>query len=524
MKTGKLDERQMKAMRYRKRLFAMLAAVILILPATVYAENSSATDKNEGSITLDNPVEGVVYTAYKIFDVSYTAGETTYYSYSIRMDDGWYEYVKGYADQTGSGLVLIPAAEDGTCMVTTTSDFHAAEFASYLSKNENPQGGIRLTGAGEGDNAVATVNNLPLGYYFVKGNNDSLCNLTTTDPDVIIYDKNDVPFTKTVDDGDGNEDTQPEEDGVQVGQILTFTIRGSVPDTGGIDTYIYKIRDTMDTGLTFNQDVRASIDGSAIALKEVTDPSAALVGNQIRYSDNGFEISLDMKNKSFHVPIVLTYTAVVNENAVAQITENNAVLSYGRDADQLTESVPQIVQVFSAKIDIIKYEEKLMSENDENIKLANARFVLKSGNDSNAKYYKAVFTGTGETQVLTKVEWVASMEDATVITTDDNGEASFEGLKNGTYYLIETKAPEGYNLLAKPAEIIISGDITTTDQVSTPTGLTVTAKVANRKGFDLPANGGIGIFIFYAVGTVLMLTASLLALKIYKAADRRHKI
>lgn len=524
MKTWRLDERQMKEMRYRKRLFAMLAAAILILPATVYAENSSVTDQNEGSITLDNPVEGVVYTAYKIFDVSYITGETTYYSYSIRTDDGWYEYVKAYADQTGSGLILIPAAEDSTCIVTTTSDFRAADFASYLSKNENPQGGVPLTGAGEGDNAVATVNNLPLGYYFVKGNNDSLCNLTTTDPDVVIYDKNDVPFTKTVDDGDGNENTQPEENGVQIGQVLTFTISGAVPETGGFDTYIYKIRDTMDAGLTFNRDVHASIGGATIALREVTDPSAVLVGNQIRYSDNGFEMSLDMKNKSFHVPIVLTYTAVVNENAVAQITENNAVLSYGRDADHLTESVPQIVQIFSAKIDIIKYERNFTDANEDSVRLADAKFVLRNGKDGNAKYYKAVFTGTGENQMLTKVEWVASMEDATVLTTNDNGEASFEGLKNGTYYLIETKAPKGYNLLANPAEIVINGDITTTDQISTPTGLIVTAKVANSKGFELPDDGGIGVFIFYAGGTVLMLTASLMALRRYRTTDRRHKV
>lgn len=524
MKTGRLDERQMKAMRYRKRLFAMLAAAILILPATVYAENSSVTKQNEGSITLDNPVEGVVYTAYKIFDVSYNTGETTYYSYSIRTDDGWYEYVKAYADQIGSGLILIPAAEDGTCMVTTTSEFRAADFASYLSKNENPQGGVSLTDMGEGDNAVATVSNLPLGYYFVKGNNDSLCNLTTTDPDVVIYDKNDVPFTKTVDDGDGNENTQPEKDGVQVGQVLTFTISGAVPETGGFDTYIYNIRDTMDEGLTFNRDVRASIGGVEVALREVTDPGAVLVGNQIRYSDNGFEMSLDMKNKSFHVPIVLTYTAVVNENAVAQITENSAVLSYGQDADQLTESVPQIVQVFSAEIDIIKYEKKLMGGNDDSIRLADAQFVLSNGNGGNARYYKAVFTGTGEAQVLTKVEWVRSMEDATVITTDENGEASFEGLKNGTYYLIETKAPEGFNLLAAPAEIVIEGDITATDQGSTPTGLTVTARVANSRGFNLPDNGGIGIFIFYGVGIVLMLTASLLAVRMYRTTDGRHKV
>ena len=87
--------------------------------------------------------------------------------------------------------------------------------------------------------------NLALGYYFVTSGLGSVCNLTTTDPQATIYDKNDKPvIEKTADTTTAD-----------VGQTINYTINGKVPSLTGYKSYTYKVTDNMSEGLTFNKDV-----------------------------------------------------------------------------------------------------------------------------------------------------------------------------------------------------------------------------------------------------------------------------
>ena len=88
--------------------------------------------------------------------------------------------------------------------------------------------------------------------------------------------------------------------------------------------------------------------------------------------------------------------------------------------------------------------------------------------------------------------------------TDNKGAASFKGLADGTYQLVETKAPAGYNQLTGPQEVKVAGSTTDT------TKLSVEAKVANSAGTLLPSTGGIGTTIFYVLGAVLVVGAGVL--------------
>lgn len=111
-----------------------------------------------------------------------------------------------------------------------------------------------------------------------------------------------------------------------------------------------------------------------------------------------------------------------------------------------------------------------------------------------------------------KVEWVEITAAHTVVTTDDNGAASFDGLANGTYYLVETKAPDGYNRLEKPFKVEVTGGTAEVD-------LSVTAKVENQAGTLLPSTGGMGTTVFYVLGFVLVMGAVVLLVTKKRMSD-----
>jgi len=75
------------------------------------------------------------------------------------------------------------------------------------------------------------------------------------------------------------------------------------------------------------------------------------------------------------------------------------------------------------------------------------------------------------------------------------------GLEYGTYYIKETKAPAGYNLLGEVKEIVIN-EVTHLDEN--------TVTVLNKSGAVLPETGGIGTTWFIVTGAVLVLGAAII--------------
>ena len=467
-------------MKTMKKLTCVMVALVLMLALCV-----TAFAAETGSITVDNPSNGVTYTAYKIFDVVYNTDKTAY-SYTIAGSSPWYSVVDAYAKTADSHLTLTKAASEDTYIVTMTAGFSAAKFSAALKAAVEGKDGIPLTVAG----GKATASGLDLGYYLVVGANEALANLTTTNPSVTIHDKNDVPFDK-VDD----------KESVEIGEVVNYTINGKVPDTTGFTSYEYTITDTMSEGLTFNDDVKVYVG------------NVELTGNYTYEKvGNGFKVTIkvmDIQDKVTQ-PIVVKYTATVNENAIAKISKNDAKLVYSnnptdsKNHGELTDKET----VYSAKIKIVKYHDAL---EDTNNRLQNAKFVLSKkvmeGEKEGVKYYKY-------DSINNAVTWVDTRKDADVFVTTVNGEAEVRGLKNGTYYLIETEAPAGYNLLAEPVKVEINGSDANVDS------LTVTTNVENHTGSLLPGTGGIGTRIFYIAGAALLLGAVVVLLvKKFKKAE-----
>lgn len=456
-------------MKTTRKLFTVLLALAMTLALAV-----SAFAADTGSITITNPQGDHTYTAYKIFDVTYSGNN---YSYTISDTDTGFTTVKAYADKADSGLTLTAVGNTGKYNVSVGDTFSAASFAQYLKENVGSLGtGTPFTK----DGGTTKASGLALGYYFVAGTSGTVCELATA-KDIEIRDKNEAPeIEKTVDDADGT---------VEVGQVLTYTITSKVPSTKGYTAFTYQVTDTMTNGLTFNKDVKVTIDGV-----DVTNAAT------ITKNGNGFVASINMMNyqNQIDAPVVITYTATVNENAIQSDKETNtATLKYSNNPavkDSYGESSKE-VDVFSFNIVIDKY-----ATGDENTKLEGAKFVLKN---AEGKYYKY----DANTKAVT---WVDNKADATVVTTDDNGAARFDGLQAGTYKLEETAAPAGYNQLTKDITIVLNKDGTATinGAASTPgADRSLTAGVANSTGTMLPETGGIGTAIFVALGALAVICA-----------------
>ena len=455
-------------MKTMRKLFRVLLALAMTLALAVPAFAAETT----GSITITNPQGGHTYTAYKIFDVTYSGVN---HSYTISDTDAAYSTVKAYADEPANGLNLTPVADTNKYNVSSSAGFSAASFAQYLKTKADSLG----TGtAFIEDGNTMKASGLALGYYFISGTSGTVCELATA-KDIQIRDKNEVPeIKKDVDDNDRT---------VEIGQKLTYTITGKFPSTKGYDEFTYQVTDTMTEGLTFNTDVTVTIGGVDVT-------SAATITN----NGNGFVASVNMMHYQDQIdaPVVITYTATVNEKAIQSDKETNtATLKYSNDPankDSFKESSVE-VNVFSFNIVINKY-----AKGNENTKLEGAKFVLKNAEN---KYYKY--------DAATKaVTWVDDKSAATEVSTDANGAARFDGLQAGTCSLEETVAPAGYNQLTKDITIVLdkNGSATIDGAASAPgADHSLTTGVANSTGTLLPETGGAGIVTFVALGALAVI-------------------
>ncbi len=533
-------------MKTMKKVLALILSMLMIVSLAVPMMGEGETTP---TITIQNAVAGTVYTAYKIFDVSYDAEKTTY-SYTISNASPWYGVVSAYAGTENSGMTLAATKADSTVFNVSvdTSRFSAAAFAEYLKeKVTNTPSEVSDTGTSLVYNeatGTATATVPSLGYYFVTSTAGSLCNLTTTNPTASIFDKNAVTFDKTVDDID-----------VEIGQTVNYTLNGVVPNATGYTEYVYKVSDTLSEGLTFKKDVKVMVGDTEIGLTSINDPTAELGDRQIRYRDNGFDLYFNMasaQNSGFKIndTITITYSATVNENAVKGDAgnPNTATLEYSNDPTN-TESKDTITDkeiVYTVDIEILKH----VTDHEET-KLSGASFILykKSDNKNDntdtptTQYYK--YDSTAKI-----VSWVTDQAQATILTTDTNGKVTFNGIQANSdneaysyeYYLRETAAPEGYNMLEEDIKVnitrtendtILNGDNDLNDTHTSTISMTETTdegdvpltnsivKVGNSSGSALPETGGIGTTIFYVVGGVMMVVAVVLLVTKKKMSNKK---
>ncbi len=486
-----------------KKLTSLALAVLmaaLLVPSAAVAQTVGIAASDKASITIENAKVDKTYSVYKLFSATVAADSN---------DDGKSDSIAYTGDipEALDSYFVKDSAGNISAVSNSLSPDAIAAIKAYAVANLTPvQPKVKC------ETTPLIFEGLEYGYYVVTTDSGAVITVDSTNPKAVIKDKNEIPFDKTDNVGDT--------DGVEVGQEVKYTIEGQVPNTSAYNTFDYVITDKMTEGLTFNEssikiyisedDVLTEADselGDSYYTK-ITTGAKSFNGNEdVAFRVNFKPVEMNTAGMAGEY-IFITYSATVNDNAVAKTDNNHATLSYSNDPSDSTQhgTLTDEEKVYSAKIVVNKHETGNTGKT-----LAYATFVLKN---SNNLYYKYTAASGGNPA---KVEWV-SLENATSKTTQRDGKVEFPGLKDGTYTLEETQAPNGYNKLDQGVEVTINGDSAVTSSDLTP--LTKTENVANDTGALLPSTGGIGTTIFYVGGGILIVGA--LAAFIIKRRSAKH--
>lgn len=472
-----------------KKLAALVMAVVMALALSVPA---FAANTNAHTITITNTKTGHTYEAYQVFAGDITGGKLTNIEWGKGVDgDALLTELK-----TLDAYKNCNSAEDVAGVLAGFGD-NASELDAFAEiANKHLSGTVAGTSSEEQSSYTIDVNGD--GYYLIIDEVDSVpANDAYTKiilkvvGDVTVEAKADSPSIDKIivnaDDGEGDGTAQ------DVGSVVNFQVNSTVPEMDGYETYRYVVTDTMSAGLTFKGDVVVKIGETVLDAEK--DYTLGIEGQT-------FVITIsDLTKYDSGSDIVITYSATINANALNTDVETNTIgLEYSNNPNGagMGETPGKTVYVYDFDIVIDKYADGNVSK-----KLSGAVFVLKN---DDGKYYKLANN---------VVAWVDSEDDATKIVTDENGFASFVGVDSGTYTLIETEAPAGYNKLDETTVTITAvygedGQLVESSAVSVDKGqYEQTISVENKSGATLPSTGGMGTTILYAVGTILVLGAGI---------------
>lgn len=463
-------------MKLLKKYFGVLLAMIMVLSMSTVAFAAHGTNDNSGSITINDAEKGHTYNAYQVLVLESYNTEAKAYSYKANAAwKGWLEEQTQYVSIDAQGYV------------TWVKDADPAAFAkAALAHAEENK--ITPTDAKTADSTTVAFTGLNLGYYLIDTTLGTLCSLDTTTPNVEMEEKNEVPSQEKEVQEDSN-DSWGDENTAEIGDTVNY--RTTISAKKGAQGYV--LHDVMSAGLTLNE--------NSVTVTGLTKGQDANNGDYhvvtTGLSDGcTFEVVFHqsyLDTITTNTDIVVTYSAVVNENAQVSPSPNpnKTTLKYGEGSK--FETLPSETKTYTFKVDVVKTD-------DDNKVLDGAQFKLydaKNGGNEIAlvEVSDGVYRLTKDGE--TGVEYITTV----------NGELEIKGFDaNTNYYLEETKAPDGYNKLAERVEIAVK-NANLEASVSNDTWQSGGVHIVNKAGDLLPITGGMGTTILYIIGGVLVVAA-----------------
>ena len=548
-------------MKMTKRIFSLALCLVLMLALALPAMAADETY----TLTINNATDGHTYEAYQIFSGSLVNVDGK----DILSDIKWGSSIP--ADKQAALMDALEAAFPGLKATNTEGnrlyERTAAGVAEYLQDNVTTDsesidlfaevvgkhlGTVAGTSADKGNHYE--IEGLTAGYYLVKDKDNTLGGandfytkyIIRVLKDQTVAPKGEVPTVdKTI--NDTLDGTYTDVEDFDINDTAYYKWEGTLPSNlKSYNSYFYKFNDTLPTGLLFLEFQQIYIEGhdgnlvhKFYDITDSVDTNDTLpVG--ITKSVAGQNVTLEFNDlltlyKSI-LPtqkIVVKYTARVTRDAlVAQPMTNSVYVDFSNnpngDGIGDTGTTPEdVAHAFTFQITVDKYDADKPST-----KLPGAEFVLyyeRTVSDAVVKYYAQVITeemiaAGGEINGLpvdaddlgVVYGWTDDITQASVLDTDANGSLNVRGLDEGIYYLKETKAPAGYNLMETPVQIKIIPSYTATgDEMSVTVSYEVdsvaqssnTVGVRNSSGSTLPVTGGAGTTMFYVAGGLLIAAA-----------------
>jgi len=461
-----------------KKIVSLILALMLMASLSLFVFADDAT----GSITINGVTEGSTYEIYKLLDLeSYDA---TVGAYSYKANAAWAAFfatteAKAYMATADDGYVTWVAAEDDE----TKAAFAKLALAYAQDNDIAPVKSSKTAGQFVITGTSGKFSDLELGYYLIDSTVGALCGLTTTNPDASINAKNGIP---TIDKQVKEDSTEQwgSQNNADIGQTVEYRVTINVH--AGAQNYV--LHDVMADGLTYLRVTKIehvipgsdthTADATKYTVKTGTDVSDDTCDFEVHFSED-FCNDLETNDK-----IIVSYEAMLNRNAViaGDGNVNTAWLSFGEGHKSNEDSVV----TYTYGIDIIKTD-------SQNTLIDGAKF----------KIYDAATGGTEVAVVLMDDSVTyrrARADEPGIDIVVKDGKVRVVGFDNGTYYLEETEAPDGYNKLTARQKFIISDgnlDATFNGEIySTGSGV----HVVNKTGSMLPETGGLGTLLFTVLG------------------------